>query len=86
MTQPIAEVSGINMSLVVTRTLAAGDDDFIIEVRLPDGQQIELFARQARALGAALKFMAGAAITHEELTADPDLRVHFDDQGAPPMR
>lgn len=45
MAQPVAEVSGINVSVVVTRTPAAGDDEFIINVRLPDGQQIELFAR-----------------------------------------
>ena len=78
MAQPIAEVSGINMSLVVTRAPAAGDDEFIIQVLLPDSQRIELFARQARALGTALKLMTGDAITPQELTADPDLRVHFD--------
>ncbi|MEV7757894.1 hypothetical protein AB0O16_07280 [Microbacterium sp. NPDC089180] len=38
MSQPIAEVSGINMSLVVTRTPAAGDDNFIVQVLLPNGQ------------------------------------------------
>ncbi|KEP72819.1 hypothetical protein HR12_23455 [Microbacterium sp. SUBG005] len=76
MSQPIVEVSGINMSLVVTRTPAAGDDEFIIQVLLPDGQRIELFARQAQALGTALKLMTGDSITPQELTADPDLRIY----------
>lgn len=78
MAQPIAEVSGINMSLVVTRTPAAGDDELIIQVHLPDGQQVELFTRQARALGTALQLMTGDAITPQQLTVDPDLRICFD--------
>lgn len=77
MSQPIAEVSGINASVTVTRTPAAGDDEYLIQLHLPD-RDLEMFGRQARALAAALKFMAGDAITHEELTADPDLRIWFE--------
>lgn len=77
MSQPIAEVSGINAPVTVTRTPAAGDDEFLIQVHLPDSE-LELFGRQARALAAALKFTVGDATTHEELTADPDLRISFE--------
>lgn len=79
MAQPIAEVSGINASVVVTRTRAAGDDEFLVQLVLPDFQ-LELFGRQARALAAALKFMTGDAISFEELSADPELRIWFDSE------
>lgn len=69
MAEPIIEIAGNNMSVLVTRTPISAEGEVLTRVLLPDGREIELFARQAQKFAQALQEMSGSSQGHEPTDA-----------------